>query len=80
MGLHVTIILILAQYLQYSWDSSFNKVKGYRLNSQQNRVQLPAGAKYFSLLHRFQTCVWIYQDSIKMGTGGSFPSSKVTGV
>jgi hypothetical protein len=52
---------------------------GYGLDVRGSRVRFPAGAGNFSLHHRVQNGSRAHPVSYPMGTGGSFPGSKVAG-
>jgi hypothetical protein len=59
---------------------SFGIGTGYGLEDQCSGVRFPTGAGDFSLLQRIQTGSGTHPASYPVGTGGSFPAGKMTGV
>jgi hypothetical protein len=62
-----------------SHDSSVGVALGYGLDDRGSRVQLPAGAKTFSLHHRIQNGSWSHPASYPMGTRSYYPGDKAAG-
>jgi hypothetical protein len=63
----------------YNRYSSVDIVVDYGLDDRGFRVRFPAGARDSPLHHHVQNGCGAHLASCPMGTGGSFPESKVTG-
>jgi hypothetical protein len=60
-------------------ESSVGIALGYGLDDRGSRVRFPAGARNFSLHHRFQNGSGAHTASYPMGIRGSFPGGKAAG-
>jgi hypothetical protein len=69
--------ILLLKNILWSRYSSVSIVLDYRLDDWGSRVRFLARAENFSLHHHIQNGSGAHPDSYPMGTGGSFPGSKV---
>jgi hypothetical protein len=72
--------ILNSTHKNWSRDSSVGVVTGYGLDNRGSGVRFPAEAENFSLHHRVQNCSGTHPVSYPMGTWGSFPGGKATGV
>jgi hypothetical protein len=71
------IFQYIPQNLYRSWVSSVSIPTDYGLDGMGS---VPSRRKRFSVLHNIQTGSGAHHASYPVGTGGSFPRVKVTGV
>jgi hypothetical protein len=71
--------LLLDPVLMKSRDSSVGIATGYGLDDRGSRVQVPAGARNFSLHHRVQNGSGAHRAYYPVGTRGSFRGGKAAG-
>jgi hypothetical protein len=62
-----------------SHDSSVGIVLGYGLDDWGSGVQIPAGARNFSLHHHIPNGSGAHPASYPMGTKGSYPGGEAAG-